>query len=191
MLLALMLALMLAAVGVALGTLAGHSLAVVFGAAGAYAGWHVGARRSKAPVRLDRAGPPSIIPDAGRTTLSGNTDALPAYKASYRDLDIVGESYRQDALRALWRLGEHSTFRAVLTPENNNSHDANAVRVDINGTQVGYLSRETATEYRGYMGVQRCAVPVHLMKGGPEGTIGVFTGLSKADKEERSRTRAA
>jgi hypothetical protein len=63
-----------------------------------------------------------------------------------------------------------------MIPENDNPHDRNAVRVEVEGRHVGYLSRETAKDYRSYMNDQRCAVPVHLVRGGPEGTIGVFTG---------------
>jgi hypothetical protein len=65
---------------------------------------------------------------------------------------IVGESYRQTALRDLSagrRLrGEEVRFTAAVTPEPTNPYDANAVRIDIlNGVQIGYLSREDAAAY--------------------------------------------
>lgn len=113
-------------------------------------------------------------------------EQLESYKGLYVELDIVGESYRQDALRQLWT-GPETTFDAVMIPENNNPHDPNAVRVEIKATHVGYLSRETAEAYRSYMNDKRSKVPVHLVKGGPDGTIGVFTGKSKADKEKARR----
>jgi sRNA-binding protein len=37
---------------------------------------------------------------------------------------------------------------ADLVPEANNPHDANAVRVDIDGLTVGYLDREDAVAFR-------------------------------------------
>lgn len=66
-------------------------------------------------------------------------------------LEVVGESFRQEAL---WRLaGGHTVERvrcpavAVLEPEPTNPHDRNAVRVLIEGHHVGYLSREDAALY--------------------------------------------
>ena len=103
-------------------------------------------------------------------------ERLPAYKAAYRDLDIVGKSHRQHVLRQLWDDGADDTFTAIMIPENDNPHDRNAVRVEVEGRHVGYLSRETAKDYCAYMNDQRRAVPVHLVMGGPEDTIGIFTG---------------
>ena len=105
----------------------------------------------------------------------------------YKDLDIVGESYHQGAIRGLWA-GPEVTFAAILILENDNSHDRNAVRVEIAGVHVGYLSRETAKDYRSCMGAERCKVPVHMVMGGPESTIRVFTGRSSADN---AKLRAA
>lgn len=66
-------------------------------------------------------------------------------------LEVVGESYRQDAL---WRLvgGRRSQpvrqeIVAVLVPEDN-PHDANAVSVLIDDQLVGYLARAEAARYR-------------------------------------------
>jgi len=100
----------------------------------------------------------------------------------YLDLEIVGESYRQDALQRLWR-GPDFTYTANMVPEANNPHDPNAVRVEVEGTQVGYLSRATAKAYRNRMGDGACQVPVHFVKGGSEGTIGVFAGRSQLDRD--------
>src|SRR5690606_15901001 len=57
--------------------------------------------------------------------------------------DVVGESYRQDALVALApTLGSDREFVAALVPEPTNPHDGNAVKVCIAATDehVGYLS---------------------------------------------------
>ncbi|MGD9966077.1 MAG: HIRAN domain-containing protein [Hyphomonadaceae bacterium] len=68
-------------------------------------------------------------------------------------IDVVGVSRRQDVLAAVverqWRGGRAVTVDAVLVLENSNPHDANAVRVEIDGALVGYLSRENARRYRG------------------------------------------
>jgi hypothetical protein len=68
-------------------------------------------------------------------------------------MGIVGESYRQTALRALAgdgrARGEEVTFIALLSPEPENAYDPNAIRVDVqDGAQIGYLSREDAVAYR-------------------------------------------
>ena len=123
------------------------------------------------------------ISQRGRERLRARVDAhaatLPAHKALYRELDIVGESYRQNALRELWRESSGGTLTAILIPENDNPHDKHAVRVEVSGLMVGYLSRETAKDYRDCMDAGRCAIPVHLVRGGPENTIGVFTGRKR------------
>jgi hypothetical protein len=68
------------------------------------------------------------------------------------DCDIVGESFYQSALEQLagGRSGESVEIEceAVLRPDNQNSHDANAVAVEIGGAVVGHLSRDSAAAYR-------------------------------------------
>jgi hypothetical protein len=68
------------------------------------------------------------------------------------DLEVVGESFYQDAL---WRVvGVRSTERvrmeieAVLVAETDNAYDDNAISVWIGGVKVGHLSREDAEAYR-------------------------------------------
>lgn len=67
-------------------------------------------------------------------------------------LEVVGESYHLDNI---WRIvgGRPSStvrrpIRAVLIPETDNPHDANAVAIVIDGLLVGYLSRADAVAYR-------------------------------------------
>jgi len=59
-------------------------------------------------------------------------------------LDVVGESNYQDALDEIVgeRTDESAEFytKAELYLESNNKYDKNAVRVDIDGLTVGYLS---------------------------------------------------
>jgi hypothetical protein len=72
--------------------------------------------------------------------LSGNGDF---------DLEVVGESNYQPALRRVCGPGKvRHECRATLVLEDDNAYDKKAVRVDIGGATVGYLSREAARAYR-------------------------------------------
>jgi hypothetical protein len=46
------------------------------------------------------------------------------------------------------RRGRTVTIDAVLILEDSNPHDANAVRIEIEGELIGYLSRDNARRYR-------------------------------------------
>jgi HIRAN domain len=162
--------------GFVLGSLVHPIVGIALAVGGVCFGWYMG-----------------VAGDAYRATLAAKAASdvavLPAYKGIYKDLDIVGESFYQAAIRVLW-VGPNKTFAGVLIPESTNSHDKNAVRVEVGGMLVGYLSRETAREYRNYMSAQRCKVPVHMVMGGAKDTIGVFMGRSSADNASlRAATR--
>lgn len=79
---------------------------------------------------------------------------------------VVGEAAYQDALRSIYRKnggdGHDLKVGAVLTPENGNRFDANAVRVEIDNRTVGYLSRELAVQYRAALGetAGQCAAKI-------------------------------
>jgi len=68
------------------------------------------------------------------------------------EIEVVGESHYQRALEALCggRTSDSADkkVQAHLVLEDDNKYDPQAVRVDIEGKTVGYLSRETAREYR-------------------------------------------
>ena len=68
------------------------------------------------------------------------------------EVDVVGESHYQDALERICdgRTDESAEkyVDAALILEDDNRHDRKAVRVDIEGRTVGYLSREFARSYR-------------------------------------------
>lgn len=68
------------------------------------------------------------------------------------DLAIVGESFCQDALWQISGVHRGEPVRqevvAVLVPEPQNPYDPNAVRIEVNGLQVGHLSRSDAVRYR-------------------------------------------
>jgi len=69
---------------------------------------------------------------------------------------VVGESNYQRALKGL--AGDHGNNRcrafctATLVLEDDNEHDNKAVRIDVDGATVGYLSREDARRYRRRLG---------------------------------------
>jgi hypothetical protein len=68
------------------------------------------------------------------------------------EADIVGESKYQSALANLAgshnEEGANTKHVALLFPEDDNPHDSKAIRVDIQGCTVGYLSREDARTFR-------------------------------------------
>jgi hypothetical protein len=65
------------------------------------------------------------------------------------EFPIVGESHYQAAIEAITggktERGAHHKCTAVLIPEPTNPYDLHAVRIDIEGQTVGYLSRDVAT----------------------------------------------
>jgi hypothetical protein len=65
-------------------------------------------------------------------------------------INVVGESHYQPAIRAACGAGinEEVLFEcfAELVPEPSNPYDSNAVKVLIDGRQVGHLSRSDAVE---------------------------------------------
>lgn len=67
-------------------------------------------------------------------------------------MEVVGESHYQSALeRACGGRTEDGVEKyidATLILEDSNPHDPMAVQVAIDGRTVGYLSRETARQYR-------------------------------------------
>lgn len=67
-------------------------------------------------------------------------------------LPVVGESFHEPAFIAICGPrrpeGYDLVVDAVLIPENDNRHDTKAVRVEIKGKKVGYLSRAMARRYR-------------------------------------------
>ena len=86
---------------------------------------------------------------------SATVQAAPAFtwpELGEYDFEVVGESFYQPALKAM--AGDHGSnaahleTTAVVVPDDNNPHDTKAVKVTIDGKQVGNLSREAARSYR-------------------------------------------
>ncbi len=63
-------------------------------------------------------------------------------------LEIKGESHYQDNIQRAANKHGYSSLPAMLILEDENPYDRNAVRVEIDGLKVGYLSREVAPLYR-------------------------------------------
>jgi hypothetical protein len=87
------------------------------------------------------------------------------------ELEIVGEAHDQVALEILCRPRKHygvNQFEtAYLILEDNNPRDKNAVRVEIRGKHVGYLSPKAASLFREQLiargmpkGVGQCAAVI-------------------------------
>jgi len=69
------------------------------------------------------------------------------------EVEVVGESFYQANLNAI--IGEydsHNSIRreciACIIPEDDNPYDDYAVRIEIDGLQVGHLSRDDARSFR-------------------------------------------
>lgn len=89
---------------------------------------------------------------SGRTI--GAIDGL-----GFFECEVVGESRYQSALSDICggkcRDGWELKKRALLALEDDNPHDPRAVRIDIDGRTVGYLSRRFAKGYRDRLELQK------------------------------------
>ncbi|MGW8564757.1 HIRAN domain-containing protein [Isoptericola sp. NPDC055881] len=106
------------------------------------------------------SGPPAgapHAPTAAPTPASGDgvltLRAFELWGTRTPGFEVVGEAFRRDSFRKLYKKnslvpGQEYLCEAVLVPERGNKHDANAVRVDVDEIQVGYLPREEALRYR-------------------------------------------
>lgn len=105
---------------------------------------------------------------------SGSHDEIAVDDAVSDYLEVVGESHYQDALSAIAgpKTAEGANYACIadLVPEPSNVHDRNAVRVEVNGRRVGYLSRPSAKHYRAALAhMGRAVVPIQChatIKGG-------------------------
>lgn len=90
--------------------------------------------------------------EAARKRFSGLTPLYHWPSRGRQRVPVVGESYYRSNIAKIAKNtgGEHANrlCEALLVPDNNNPHDANAVAVVIDGLQVGYLSREHASTFR-------------------------------------------
>lgn len=111
--------------------------------------------------RENKAATPA--PDSDIALLRGNGEFA---------LEVVGESFHQAALESICGpRTEESVYQqhtASLILENDNPKDKNAVRIEIQGKTVGYLSRDVAKRYR-----------EQIKKGGMPGATGECQAVIK------------
>lgn len=87
--------------------------------------------------------------------------------------DIVGEGAYQENLSIICRGktpdGHRLDCLASLVLERGNPHDSNAVRVEIDGSTVGYLSRSDAAEYRRHVTAPSASCEARVVGGWDRG----------------------
>src|SRR5204862_194275 len=95
-------------------------------------------------------------------------------------MNVVGEAFHQDALQMLLRThGRHVS--AFIVPESDSPYDVNAVKIVIEGQDVGRLSRDVAKTFGPPLRVQRQPMVVSAeLHGGKAGkpSIGVVLDFS-------------
>lgn len=83
------------------------------------------------------------------------TAAIDLPSSKYFPTEVAGEGSYQPTLERICggrtEAGEDRILPAALVLEDDNPHDANAVRVEIKGKRVGYLPREVAPIYRAWL----------------------------------------
>lgn len=98
------------------------------------------------------------------------------------DFEIVGESNYQNNIALIGKQNP-DLITAILVPEPNNQYDTKAIRVDINGLIVGYLSKDDARSFHRRLGnkkisgkATKCKAIItggHLLKSGNKASYGV------------------
>lgn len=80
------------------------------------------------------------------------SSTLPPAEEDEFNVTVVGEAEYQDTLEVICggvkRKSVNKRTVAALVPEDSNPYDENAVRVEIDGRAVGYLSHWNARTYR-------------------------------------------
>jgi hypothetical protein len=103
--------------------------------------------------RFFRAKPSAVNVQAEDVKVQPSVLRLPGFGAFA--LEAVGESHHQAALERIaggrGPDGVDTMVDATLVYEDNNPYDSDAIRVEIAGVTIGYLSREHAREYRRQM----------------------------------------
>jgi hypothetical protein len=132
-------------------------------------------------------------PSMVRARYSESTDGFGRY-----NVDIVGESNYQPALEAICGKPSERGYQiektARLIHEDSNPYDNQAMKIEIDGRHVGYLSRDNARGYRAQLrqqgfGGRDTTCPALISGGwdkgnGDTGKFGVRLELSKAKEEK-------
>ncbi len=93
-------------------------------------------------------------------------------------LEAVGESHYQPALRAIVGKGEvEHECEAELVLEDDNPHSNQAVRIDVQGKTVAYLNHDNARKYRKQIaryGRTRMFCAAKIFGGGKGRSLGIW-----------------
>jgi len=125
-------------------------------------------------------------------TIGADVDAMSIVDDDARlvEIDVVGESRRQDALEQIagpkTELGKRHRVGVTLRCDPTNSYDPNAIRVECMGQQLGFVPREAAAELAPAMSARSGSVieGVGFIVGGWDngesvGSYGVRVWISK------------
>jgi hypothetical protein len=138
---------------------------------------------SKKPIKHKSVQHPSSPPQQG----SGYKDTFAWPDIGNYDFEIVGENNYQANIDAILKNTKADFYTAELVPEPNNQYDPKAVRVDINGLVVGYLSRDDARSFNRRLGNKKisgmttiCKADFtggHMLKSGETASYGVLLDI--------------
>lgn len=109
------------------------------------------------------------------------------------DVDIVGESHYQQNIATLAGThgdrGPDKVCKAHLIPEDDNPYDNQAIRVEIEGMTIGYLSRDDAPSFRRRLSAKKLAGQVttcqaslkggHVMKNNKQAAYGIMLDIKE------------
>lgn len=125
-----------------------------------------------------------------RSTFTPNTEATFVWpNPGQFNFAIVGESNYQHAINLIVsRQSEDRQIHAAhLIPEDENEYDDKAIRVDIDGRTVGYLSRDSARSFRRRLsknklsgkttGCRAVIIGGHTLPSGKTASYGVWLDL--------------
>lgn len=115
--------------------------------------------RKKAPSETGRHTSGSEARTASRPTTKPRGDPVDTstvarhWESDAFDFEVVGESHYQASIAAIAESNRRCVATLIL--ESTNAYDKSAVRVEIGGRQVGYLSREDARSFRRRLGAAK------------------------------------
>ena len=147
----------------------------------------------KAPKKSASTARPDFIRQAvdsihGPEVVASSSSSDSAPDGVDYNYDVVGESFQRDHLMALVR--SHNAFSigeiygtAILEPEPTNEFDPTAVKVVVEGVQVGYIPKfdsAAVTQMIGKSGKKEMQVPVRIGfdTDSPQPLIGVRIALT-------------
>lgn len=147
--------------------------------------WHVKPAPPKAsPIFTDernRPAPKSV--PAGWTDSEEQRGQRWSKRNIWYETEIVGESNYQQNIESFCAGGSNVELTADLVLENDNAYDSKAVRVDIGGKVVGYLSRQDARTYRKMLASGSADQSYAALVRGTLGRRGIYLSLDMRNFE--------